>query len=361
MLIADFTLSWAAKLHEPIAINSQSGYIVSYSQPTTDIRKPFGSQNQQMFDFDTTTIDYKTNHDMHSNTASGIEREYGGNSQYITRNGLLYVSVFGGTNHPETNFRGFISNKSTISYTNRDNFPQNFSGPLAIGRDHDQFPGRYMYGDQMIVKVLTFGAHTINNLCFEGLHNLVSVPVSFNYNWNNVGLENVFKDCTLFNSSNISNWNINPITTLYQAFMSARNFNKPLNWDTSTVTNMNSVFRGAVSFNDSSITGWDVSNCQSFHRMFYGATNFNQDLGTHWNFSGINTNTAFDDFLTDTNISNDNYNNLLNNFANNTNCLNKACRLTFVNNKPTTLTAQLSKYKLLQNSWTITDKEDIDD
>ena len=365
LLVAGFTLGWNTRLNEDIFPTSTSGYIVTYSQPVTDIRKRFDTGD--MFDLNTDTIDYKTNFESYSSSKNSVERGYIQNSQYVTRDGLLYVSVLGGSNHTESNFRGFVSAKVTIPGMSKKGFPDDKRGALEIGRDGiDSGYGfglnaRFTYGDQMITKVLTFGAHTIKQLCFEGLRNLVSVPVSFTYDWEPEGLEHVFKDCTLFNSSNISNWNITNITSLNSAFQNATNFNKPLNWNTSAVTSMYGTFAGAVNFNDPSITGWDVSNVNNFGSMFLGATSFSQDLGTHWNFSGVNSDRDLDRFLTDTSITDVHYDNLLQNWANNSNCLARNCKIDLPNNKPTTLASRLNKFKLLQNGWTINDEEEITD
>lgn len=360
LLVAPFTLAWNARIHEPTS-TAASGYIVTYSQPTTDVRKTF--DDGDMFDLTTDTIDYKLNGESHGDRKNTLEKQYIQNSQYITRDGLLYVSVLGGSNHPESNFRGFVSAKTTKA-GRATQFPDDNFQALSIGQagyTNWSLTGRYTYGDQMITKVLTFGTHTIKELCFEGLHNLVSVPVSFTYDWLSDGLENAFKDCTLFNSSNISNWNITNITSLHSTFQSARNFNKPLNWNTSAITDMSYTFFGAVSFNDPSITGWDVSNVTTFRGMFYGATNFSQDLGTHWNFSGISSNASLTNFLQSTSITDVHYDNLLENWANNSVCLSRNCTIDLPNNKPTTLASRLNKYKLIQNGWTINDQEEITD
>lgn len=99
-----------------------------------------------------------------------------------------------------------------------------------------------------------------------------------------------------FNPNNICTSNVTKINGM---FVSAENFNQPLNrWDTSNVTNMISMFNNATSFNQP-IGNWDTSNVTSMERMFFNATNFNQDLSS-WcvknieNYTDYNYNTIME-------------------------------------------------------------------
>lgn len=66
-------------------------------------------------------------------------------------------------------------------------------------------------------------------------------------------------------------------------------FNEPLNWDVSNVTDMGGMFLGCPSFN-SSLTWdgkeWNVSKVTKMSYMFYGCKKFNQDIG-NWDVSNV--------------------------------------------------------------------------
>lgn len=55
------------------------------------------------------------------------------------------------------------------------------------------------------------------------------------------------------------NWNTGTVTNLDSAFLGANKFNRSLNWDTSRVTNLNNVLSGAAAYNQS-LSHWDVKN-----------------------------------------------------------------------------------------------------
>jgi|GEM_PF-2066497 surface protein len=73
--------------------------------------------------------------------------------------------------------------------------------------------------------------------------------------------------------------NLSNVTSMYQMFVRAKNFNSDISqWDTSNVTNMSRMFSRAAAFN-SDISGWDVSNVTSMESMFREAFAFNRDIG----------------------------------------------------------------------------------
>ncbi len=59
-------------------------------------------------------------------------------------------------------------------------------------------------------------------------------------------------------------------------FCCATNFNQPLNFDTSNVTDMSGMFYGATNFNQP--LNFDTSNVTNIANMFYVASNFNQPI-----------------------------------------------------------------------------------
>ena len=68
----------------------------------------------------------------------------------------------------------------------------------------------------------------------------------------------------------------------------------PLDWDTSSVTNMDRMFVNATVFNQD-IGNWDVSSVTNMYWMFYGAQRFNQDI-SGWCVTNITSEpSGFDD------------------------------------------------------------------
>jgi surface protein len=97
----------------------------------------------------------------------------------------------------------------------------------------------------------------------------------------------MFYSATAFNG-NITNWNTSSVTTMQTMFYQASNFNQDLtNWDTSSVTGtgMQYMFYFATNFNGN-ITNWDTSSITTMQYMFQSATNFNGNI-SNWNTSSV--------------------------------------------------------------------------
>tara|TARA_B100001059_G_C17665856_1_gene491920 strand:- start:77 stop:925 length:849 start_codon:yes stop_codon:yes gene_type:complete len=90
-------------------------------------------------------------------------------------------------------------------------------------------------------------------------------------------------------NQNIGNWDTSSVTTMNSMFDSAASFNQPIgNWDTSSVTDIRGMFNGSseeVIFNQD-IGGWDTSSVTSMLRMFQNATSFNKNIGD-WDTSNV--------------------------------------------------------------------------
>jgi surface protein len=97
-------------------------------------------------------------------------------------------------------------------------------------------------------------------------------------------LENMFYDCTEFNSP-IGHWDVSNVTNMDSMFCGASSFNQPLeSWNVSHVTNMYAMFLGASSFNQP-IDEWNVSRVTNMREIF-SCTSFNQPLNS-WNVSHV--------------------------------------------------------------------------
>jgi len=68
-------------------------------------------------------------------------------------------------------------------------------------------------------------------------------------------------------------------------FRNCFNFNQPLNFNTSAVTNMTQVFDQAIVFNQD-LSSWDTSLVTNMFAMFNSAAAFNQNIGM-WNVANV--------------------------------------------------------------------------
>ena len=73
---------------------------------------------------------------------------------------------------------------------------------------------------------------------------------------------------------------------MYATFYYSDNFNQPLVWDTSKVTNMAGTFEFAGAFNQP--LDWDTSSVRALEKTFFGASTFNQPLAiSRWDVSKV--------------------------------------------------------------------------
>ena len=128
--------------------------------------------------------------------------------------------------------------------------------------------------------------------CFTNCSIMNSTSLS-NWDVSNVtNLNSMFAECSDFNQD-LSSWDVSNVTTMLGLFTNS-GFNngdvigdstRPLNgWNTSNVTSMSQTF-GNCPFNQD-ISGWDTSNVTDMFGMFFFNYFFNQDI-TGWNVSNV--------------------------------------------------------------------------
>ena len=148
---------------------------------------------------------------------------------------------------------------------------------------------------------------------------------------NITNMEGLFQDTTSFNQD-LSLWNVSNVRKMNNMFNNAKAFNGDINsWNVKNVKNMSSMFMGATSFNqdigawnianvrdltfmftnassfNQDLSSWNIENITSLDSMFMNARSFNQDLSS-WDYSKV---IALKTFISNTNISTENYDNML--------------------------------------------------
>ena len=105
--------------------------------------------------------------------------------------------------------------------------------------------------------------------------------------WNTSSVTNMaamFRGADSFNG-NITKWDTSSVTNMVAMFSNAGSFNGSITkWDTSSVTSMGSMFSNAGSFNGN-ITKWVTSSATDMNFMFSNAASFDQPLD--WNTSSV--------------------------------------------------------------------------
>jgi surface protein len=110
-------------------------------------------------------------------------------------------------------------------------------------------------------------------------------------NWdtsNVTNMELMFYNAFLFNQK--INWDVSKVTNMTNMFFQALTFNQDISfWNTQNVTNMASMFCGAINFNNGELNekcsnslNWDITNCENLSSMFENCNRFNQDI-SNWN------------------------------------------------------------------------------
>lgn len=144
---------------------------------------------------------------------------------------------------------------------------------------------------------------------FAGAKNLITVPS--NLPSTVISTRFMFSDCTIFNHSNVTLWNMSNVRDIEGMFINAAAFDQPIGtWNVSKVTNMSGLFAtnnlsvGPNIFNQN-ISSWNTVRVTDMSGMFNGATIFNQNIG-NWDVSNVsnmdsmfNRAAAFNQDLTD--------------------------------------------------------------
>ena len=119
---------------------------------------------------------------------------------------------------------------------------------------------------------------------FVNATRLIQVPANFPSTVTNAA--SLFQGATLFNDSNVSNWNVSNVTNMSSMFNNAPAFNQTLSgWNVNSATNMSSMFANATVFNQD-LSSWNVSNVTNMSSMFSGARAFNFSISS-WNTSEV--------------------------------------------------------------------------
>lgn len=121
---------------------------------------------------------------------------------------------------------------------------------------------------------------------FNNERNLTSVPENIPTTITNMG--SMFSRASIFNSPNVSKWDVSNVTDMSQMFNQAAVFDQPLNdWKTSKVTNISKMFSYASVFNQA-LNSWDTSKVINMSETFSNAEAFNQPLN-NWDTSNVTT------------------------------------------------------------------------
>jgi len=198
----------------------------------------------------------------------------------------------------------------------------NIEEMFAHAYNFDQNINNWNVSNVTNMKNLFFSAYNFNqpldNWNVSNVTNMKGMfysATNFNQNIDNWNLDNVIDmsnmfEYTTFNQS-LNNWSFPNATNIAGMFANASLFNQPLdNWNVSNITNMSGMFISAAAFNQN-LTSWDISNVTNMSGMFNHASSFNQDLSI-WNF---NPDVELTHFVTDSNLSIENYDLLLLRFA----------------------------------------------
>ena len=151
---------------------------------------------------------------------------------------------------------------------------------------------------------------------------------------NVTSLENMFGRTTISTINRINEWNTSGILNMQDMFFFSEQFNQPLSFDTSSVTNMSRMFRlsgqnSSLSFDTSSVEdmsfmfeqsafnqplNFNTSSVTDMSRMFRINFSFNQDIGG-FDVSNVTDLSNFMQDKTSENFSATNYDSILNSWS----------------------------------------------
>lgn len=118
----------------------------------------------------------------------------------------------------------------------------------------------------------------------------VESPTPPNFS-NGPNISSIFDRCNvnnnIFTNSQVSNWNVRSLNSLYGAFYKCFGFNEDISgWDTSYIISLDYAFTSCSSLN-SDISNWDTSRLTTMHTAFSGCSSLNADLNTKDTGSGL--------------------------------------------------------------------------
>ena len=115
-----------------------------------------------------------------------------------------------------------------------------------------------------IKEIKSYGNNIFNNIRFQGMINLVSVPPLPR---NITSTYSMFINCVNLQIL-ISDWDVSNVIDMSYMFLGCKNFNQDISmWDVSRVINMKGMFSNCTSFNQD-LKNWDVSSVTDMSNMF---------------------------------------------------------------------------------------------
>lgn len=142
-----------------------------------------------------------------------------------------------------------------------------------------------------MTKVLNWGNWVSDwTLAFADQQNLTTVPNATPGN-DPTSFQSMFDDAENFTGSDadpstLSDWDTSTVTNMESVFEDAENFKADISgWDTSNVSRMDNMFENASVF-ESDISGWVTSSVSDMSDMFKEATVFDSDIGG-WDVSNV--------------------------------------------------------------------------
>ncbi|WP_369012547.1 BspA family leucine-rich repeat surface protein [Flavobacterium anhuiense] len=176
-------------------------------------------------------------------------------------------------------------------------------GKLRLGNTGNYFWGCANLNLSSVSDTLDLSGTTNMNLMFSGCTSLTTVNRIVEWNTGTVTrMQSSFSSCSNFNQD-LGGLNVSNIDDFGSMFSSATSFNNGgsdsiNNWTFKTTTTilMNNMFTSAISFNQP-IGNWNTSRVTTMNAMFSGASAFNQNISS-WNVSNVtNMNIMFGNAL----------------------------------------------------------------